>query len=72
MHDFVYDVLGLKSENSNTANDKALQGVMEMILSIRKDAKQNKDFATSDKIRKELEAIGIQIKDSKEKTEWSF
>ena len=72
MQDFVYDVLGLKSENSNTANDKALQGVMEMILSIRKDAKQNKDFATSDKIRKELEAIGIQIKDSKEKTEWSF
>ncbi len=72
MNDFVYDVLGLKSENSNTANDKALQGVMEMILSIRKDAKQNKDFATSDKIRKELEAIGIQIKDSKEKTEWSF
>jgi cysteinyl-tRNA synthetase len=72
MHDFVYDVLGLKSENSNTANDKALQGVMEMILTIRKDAKQNKDFATSDKIRKELEAIGIQIKDSKEKTEWSF
>ncbi|MGE0635047.1 MAG: cysteine--tRNA ligase [Bacteroidia bacterium] len=72
MHDFVYDVLGLKSENSNTANDKALQGVMEMILEIRKQAKQNKDFSTSDKIRKELEAIGIQIKDSKEKTEWSF
>ncbi len=72
MHDFVYDVLGLKSENSNTTNDKALQSVMEMILTIRKDAKQNKDFATSDKIRKELEAIGIQIKDSKEKTEWSF
>ncbi|MCG3166174.1 MAG: Cysteine--tRNA ligase [Bacteroidia bacterium] len=72
MHDFVYDVLGLKSENSNTANDKALQGVMEMILDIRKQAKLNKDFATSDKIRKELEAIGIQIKDSKEKTEWSF
>lgn len=72
MHDFVYDVLGLKSENSNTSSDKALQGVMEMILNIRKDAKQNKDFTTSDKIRKELEVIGIQIKDSKEKTEWSF
>ncbi len=72
MQDFVYDVLGLKSENSNNDNDKALQGVMEMILSIRKDAKQNKDFTTSDRIRKELEAIGIQIKDSKEKTEWSF
>jgi len=72
MHSFIYDVLGLKSEHSNTANDKALQGVMEMILGIRKEAKQNKDFVTSDKIRKELEAIGIQIKDSKEKTEWSY
>ncbi len=72
VHSFAFDVLGLKSENSNTANDKALQSVMEMILGIRTQAKQNKDFTTSDKIRKELEAIGIQIKDSKEKTEWSF
>ncbi len=72
MHSFVFDVLGFKSENSNTANDKALQNVIEMILTIRKEAKQNKDFATSDKIRKELEAIGIQIKDLKDKTEWSF
>jgi len=72
MRGFVFDVLGLRSEHSNTANDKALQGVMEVILGIRKEAKQHKDFATSDKIRKELEAIGIQIKDSKDKTEWSF
>lgn len=72
MHNFVYDVLGLKSENSNTANDKTLQSVMDVILGLRKEAKENKDFAASDKIRKELEAIGIRIKDSKEKTEWSF
>lgn len=72
MTGFVYNVLGLKSEHSGSVDDKILNGVMEMILDIRKDAKAKKDFQTSDKIRDELSAIGIQIKDSKEKTEWSF
>lgn len=72
MTGFVYNVLGLKSEHSGSLDDKILNGVMEMILDIRKDAKAKKDFQTSDKIRDELSAIGIQIKDSKEKTEWSF
>ena len=47
MQSFVFDVLGLKSESSNTSKDKALQGVMEIILDIRKDVKAKKDFATS-------------------------
>ena len=45
MNDFTFSVLGLKPENLNAANDKALQGVMNIILDIRKDVKTKKDFA---------------------------
>ena len=43
-----------------------------MILEQRKAAKANKDWETSDRIRNELSALGIQIKDTKDGTEWSF
>jgi cysteinyl-tRNA synthetase len=44
MHSFVFDVLGLKSESSNTSKDKALQGVMEIILEITQGCKSEKRF----------------------------
>jgi cysteinyl-tRNA synthetase len=72
MHNFVFDVLGLKSENSNTSKDKALQGVMEIILEIRKDVKAKKDFATSDKLRDDLAKNNITIKDTKDGATWSI
>jgi cysteinyl-tRNA synthetase len=72
MHDFVFDVLGLKSENSNTSNDKALQGMMEIILDIRKEIKAKKDFAASDKLRDDLNKINITIKDTKDGATWSI
>jgi len=72
MHDFVFDVLGLKSESSNTSKDKALQGVMEIILEIRKDVKAKKDFATSDKLRDDLAKNNITIKDTKDGSTWSI
>ncbi|MCW3105477.1 MAG: cysS [Bacteroidetes bacterium] len=72
MHDFVFDVLGLKAENANAAHDKALQGVMEVILEIRKEAKAKKDFATSDKLRDELAKNKITIKDTKDGVNWSI
>ncbi len=72
MHAFVYDVLGLKSESSNTSKDKALQGVMEIILDIRKEIKAKKDFAASDKLRDDLAKNKITIKDTKEGTTWSI
>ena len=72
MHDFVFDVLGLRSESSNTSNDKALQGVMEIILDIRKDIKAKKDFAASDKLRDELKKNNITIKDTKDGATWSI
>jgi cysteinyl-tRNA synthetase len=72
MHSFVFDVLGLKSETSNTANDKALQGVMGIILEIRKEIKARKDFAASDKLRDDLSKINITIKDTKDGAIWSI
>jgi cysteinyl-tRNA synthetase len=71
MHDFVFDVLGLKSESSNTAKDIALNGVMEIILDIRNEAKAKKDFATSDKLRDSLAKNKITIKDTKDGVNWS-
>ena len=72
MHDFAFDVMGLKSETSNSSSDKALQGVMEVILEIRKDVKAKKDFAASDKLRDDLNKINITIKDTKDGATWSI
>lgn len=72
MHNFVFDVLGLKNESSNTSKDKALQGVMDIILDIRKEAKAKKDFATSDKLRDDLAKNNITIKDTKDGVTWSI
>ncbi len=71
MHSFVFDVLGLKSETSNSSADKALQGAMEVILEIRKDIKAKKDYAASDKLRDDLNKHNIQIKDTKDGPVWS-
>ncbi|MGZ4118605.1 MAG: cysteine--tRNA ligase [Bacteroidia bacterium] len=72
MHGFVFDVLGLKSENSNSSSDKVLQGVMDIILDIRNDVKAKKDFATSDKLRDNLNKLHITIKDTKDGATWSI
>jgi cysteinyl-tRNA synthetase len=44
---------------------------MEVVLKLRAQAKANKDYATSDRIRESLKEIGIQIMDSKEGSVWS-
>ncbi|RXP47072.1 cysteine--tRNA ligase [Lutibacter sp. HS1-25] len=67
---FVFDVLGLKNELQEDSSDK-LSGVVEMLIAMRKDARDNKDWAMSDKIRDELAILGIQLKDGKEGTTFS-
>jgi len=68
MNTFVFDILGLKNEQA--ANDD-LPKVLDLVVSLRNEAKLNKDYATSDKIRVGLQKIGFQLKDSKEGTNWS-
>lgn len=71
--DAAVDVLGLVDEQQEGSESGNMLGsVLEMILEVRKDAKQNKDYATSDKIRDRLAEIGIKIKDTKDGTEWSI
>ena len=61
---FVESILGLKVDKG--ANRQRLNGVVELLIEIRKQAKANKDFATSDKIRNQLAEMGIQLKDEKD------
>ncbi|MBC7744846.1 MAG: cysteine--tRNA ligase [Flavobacterium sp.] len=68
LHSFVFDVLGLKEENSQTEDTEKL---MELIIRLRTEAKADKNYATSDSIRIALKEIGIQLNDSKENTSWS-
>ncbi|MBK9505640.1 MAG: cysteine--tRNA ligase [Bacteroidetes bacterium] len=65
---FLFDIFGLLEESEN--NNEKLNGVMELVIDIRKDARGKKDFATSDKIRDALQGVGIQLKDSKDGTSW--
>jgi cysteinyl-tRNA synthetase len=60
---YLEDILGLKSVNE--AGNEKLQGVMQLLIDIRKEAKNKKDFATSDKIRNQLDQLGISLKDEK-------
>jgi cysteinyl-tRNA synthetase len=66
----VTDILGLNPEDDEQADDGLVNGLMETILTIRKDARDKKDFATSDMIRDELARINIRIKDTKDGAVW--
>lgn len=68
MNTFVINVLGLKNEQA--ANDDLPQ-VLNLIVTLRNEAKSNHDYATSDKIRNGLKKIGFQLNDSKEGTNWN-
>jgi len=70
-HLFIEDILGLRTEVESTSND-AYKKAIDLLLNIRMQAKQNKDWATSDKIRNELTALGFTIKDTKDGFEWSL
>lgn len=61
---FVEEIFGLKSDRSD--NSGKLDGVLQLLIDIRKEAKRRKDFVTSDKIRNELAALGVQLKDEKD------
>ena len=74
MGEFVEDIMGIEldgSENQSAVNT-ALEGTVSMLIDIRKTARVNKDFATSDRIRDELLALGVQLKDGKDGTGFSL
>ena len=68
---FVEDILGLQTESGSGSNE-AYKKAIDLLLEMRLEAKRNKDWATSDKIRNELTALGFNIKDTKDGFEWSL
>jgi cysteinyl-tRNA synthetase len=69
---FVFDVLGIKNEKIANNNIEKLEGVVNLMIQMRNEARANKDFAMSDQIRDQLLAIGIQLKDGKDGTSFSL
>jgi len=67
---FVLEILGLKDESSGMGDEKLTGELMNIIIDLRQAAKNNKDWSTSDKIRKELNNAGIVLKDLKDGAEW--
>ncbi|HAF30058.1 MAG TPA: cysteine--tRNA ligase [Bacteroidales bacterium] len=70
---FVFDVLGLKEDKTEKSGEGQLTSdLIDFILNLRLEAKKNKDFSTSDKIRDELTKKGVKIKDTKDGFEWEL
>ena len=72
-HIFCFDILGLQEEHaSNAGREEAFAGAVNLLLAERQEAKANKDWAKSDRIRNELSALGFEIKDGKNGAEWKL
>jgi cysteinyl-tRNA synthetase len=69
-HTFVFDILGLNAGSESGRDEKLTGELMDIIISLRQDARVKKDFATSDKIRDELKKAGVILKDRKDGVEW--
>jgi cysteinyl-tRNA synthetase len=72
VNQFLFEVLGLKDEKAVENNNEKLEGVVNMLIQMRNEARANKDFALSDQIRNQLITLGIQLKDGKEGTTFSI
>ncbi|WP_405296058.1 cysteine--tRNA ligase [Algibacter sp. Ld11] len=68
---FVFDVLGLENVVKNDSGTDKLTGAVNVLIKLRQEARANKDFALSDKIRDELAEAGILLKDGKDGTTYS-
>ncbi len=67
---FIFTIFGLTDETTSDNGHDTLDGVMQLVISLRTNARTNKDWATSDQIRDALKTAGIQLKDGKEGTAW--
>jgi cysteinyl-tRNA synthetase len=67
---FVSDILGLKDESAGKSDEKLTGDLMKIIIDLRQEAKNKKEWAASDKIRSDLKNAGIILKDKKDDVEW--
>lgn len=69
----VFDILGLRDDSiAGDSKSNLTADLINMLLTMRMDAKKNKDFATSDRIRDELNKIGVIVKDRKDGFDWEI
>ena len=70
---FIFDVLGLEdTQAEGDGGVDKLSGAISLLIQLRNQARENKDFATSDTIRDQLLEVGIQLKDGKDGTTYSL
>ena len=67
----VFDILGLKDEQAGNKGE-LVNNLVKIIINLRQQSKNNKDWQTSDNIRQQLTELGITVKDTKEGTDWSM
>ncbi|MBF6654497.1 cysteine--tRNA ligase [Flavobacterium columnare] len=72
MNDFVFEILGIENQSAAGYDSSKLNGVIEMLITMRKEARINKNWTLSDQIRDQLLELGIQLKDGKEGTTYSY
>jgi cysteinyl-tRNA synthetase len=68
---FIIDILGFTKNNTNNIADFTTE-IMDLVLDLRKTAKNNQDFETADLIREKLNKVGVEIKDSKDGASWKL
>jgi cysteinyl-tRNA synthetase len=69
---FVHDILGIADFSKTSENKELLYGLIDLLLKMRMEARNNKDFKTSDRIRNELEKLGVEIHDTKDGFEYKI
>lgn len=70
LRSFYFDVMGLQMDDAGGRHAETMQGLMQLILDIRKASREKKDWSTSDQIRDALNQLQIEVKDGKEGSSW--
>ena len=71
-NEFIFDVLGLENKNILSSSNDKLDSAVNLLIELREEARLNKNYALSDKIRNDLSKNGITLKDSNNETTYSI
>ncbi len=72
MQGFIYEVMGINKNSDNNQSTEKLSGAVELLIELRNNARNNKNWQLSDYIRDSLQQIGITLKDAKEGTNYTL
>jgi cysteinyl-tRNA synthetase len=72
MDAFIFDILGLQLDEQGSSQSDALDKAMDLVITLRAKARENKDWNTADIIRDQLAAAGIKLKDGANGTSYEI